>query len=124
MTRRIVRVFDTLEHVAHAAATEFVAVSHESVDARGRFVIALAGGSTPRRLYELLGDESLCDQVDWPKLEFFWGDERPVPPDHAESNFGMVKQALLNNVKVAARQIHRMPAERPDLDAAARDYQN
>lgn len=123
MTRRIVRIFDTLEHVAQAAATEFVATSHEAVDARGRFVVALAGGSTPRRLYELLGEETFRTQVDWAKVEFFWGDERPVPPDQADSNFGMAKQALLDDLTISSRQIHRMPADRTDLDAAARDYQ-
>lgn len=124
MTRRIVRVFDTPEHVAHAAATEFVAVSHEAIDARGRFAVALAGGSTPRRLYELLGEESFRGHVDWTRVEFFWGDERPVAPDHADSNFGMAKHALLDKLGLPAGQIHRMPADRPDLDAAARDYQN
>lgn len=123
MTRRIVRVFDTPEHVAQAAAAEFIAASHEAIDARGRFIVALAGGSTPRRLYELLGDDTHRAQVDWSKVEFFWGDERPVPPEHPDSNFGMAKRALLDKLDLPTRQIHRMPADRTDLDAAARDYQ-
>lgn len=123
MTRRVIRTFETPEHVAHAAAAEFIAISHEAIDARGRFVVPLAGGSTPKRLYELLGDETHRGQVDWARVEFFWGDERPVAPDHADSNFGMAKRALLDKLKLPDRQIHRMPADRPDLDAAARDYQ-
>ncbi len=124
MTRRIVRVFDSPEHVAQAAAAEFIAISHEAIDARGRFAVALAGGSTPRRLYELLGDEPFRAQVDRARVDFFWGDERPVTPDHKDSNFGMAKRALLDKLSLPARQIHRMPADRSDLAAAARDYQS
>lgn len=123
MSRRVIRTFETPEHVAHAAAAEFVAISHEAIDARGRFIVALAGGSTPKRLYELLGDEPFRGQVDWARVEFFWGDERPVAPDHADSNFGMAKRALLDKLQLPDRQIHRMPADRSDLEAAARDYQ-
>lgn len=123
MTRRVIRTFETPEHVAQAAAAEFIAISHEAIDARGRFVVALAGGSTPKRLYELLGDETHRGQADWARVEFFWGDERPVAPDHPDSNFGMAKRALLDKLNLPSKQIHRMPADRPDLDAAARDYQ-
>ena len=124
MSRRVIRTFEDPEHVAQAAATEFIALSHDAIDARGRFVVALAGGSTPKRLYELLGDEAHRGQVDWTRVEFFWGDERPVAPNHSDSNFGMAKRALLDKLNLPAAQIHRMPADRPDVDAAAREYQN
>jgi 6-phosphogluconolactonase len=124
MSNRVIRTFETPEHIAQAAAAEFVASSHDAVAARGRFTVALAGGSTPRRLYELLAEAPLRKQVNWAKVEIFWGDERPVPPDHADSNFGMARRALLDKLALPAKQIHRMPADRPDLDAAALDYED
>src|SRR5262249_5021609 len=91
--------------------------------ARGRFTVALAGGSTPRRLYQMLAEAPIRDQVDWSRVEVFWGDERAVPPDHADSNFRMASAALLSKVAIPPANLHRMQAERPDLDAAAREYQ-
>ena len=123
MTQRVIRTFETAEQVARASAAEFIATSHDAIDARGRFVVALAGGSTPRLLYELLAEDPLRSQVDWSCVHFFWGDERPVAPDHKDSNFGMAKRALLDKLALPEQQIHRMPADRTDLDAAARDYQ-
>jgi 6-phosphogluconolactonase len=119
----LIRTFETPEHVAQAAAEEFVALNHEAVAAHGRFTVALAGGSTPRRLYELLADAPFRSQADWSKVHLFWGDERPVPPEHADSNYGMARRALLDKLNLPPAQIHRMPADRPDLDAAARAYQ-
>ncbi|HKA16627.1 MAG TPA: 6-phosphogluconolactonase, partial [Myxococcota bacterium] len=78
------------------------------------------GGDTPRRMYERLAADTA---VDWPRVEFFWGDERPVPPDHPDSNFRMTRAALLDPLGVDPRRIHRIEAERPDLAAAARDYE-
>jgi len=84
------------------------------------FAIALAGGDTPRRTYERLAADA---SVDWPRVEFFWGDERAVPPDHPDSNFRMADRALLRPLGIDPRRIHRMAAERDDLAAAARDYE-
>lgn len=81
------------------------------------FAVALAGGSTPRRLYELLAHAPFRAGVRWDRLELFFGDERAVPPDHPDSNFGMVRRALLAHVTVYA---HPMPAETGDADAYAR----
>lgn len=78
------------------------------------FTIALSGGSTPKALYRSLAQSPL---IDWKKVELFFGDERPVPPDHADSNYRMVKEALLDHVKV---QAHRMPADTGDAAAYAR----
>jgi 6-phosphogluconolactonase len=75
------------------------------------FTIALAGGATPRRLYETLAREPFRTRVRWERLEFFFGDERAVAPDHSDSNFGMVSRALLSHVTV---RTHRMPAESGD----------
>jgi 6-phosphogluconolactonase len=110
--------------VAVAAADRFIALARQSIDERGIFRVALSGGSTPKRIYPLLAAKPRVGEVDWRRVEFFWGDERAVPPDHPESNFGVAYQMLLAalpNVRPGA--IHRMPAEAPDLDAAALAYE-
>ena len=113
---RLLEVADA-EELSRRAATEFVR------RARGRrFSVALAGGSTPRRLYQLLADAPYREQVDWTQVEFFFGDERMVPPDHVDSNFRMAHEALLVPLDLPDRQIHRMAGERDDLDAAAAEY--
>ena len=106
--------------VARSAAEVTAAALRSAIAERGIFAIALAGGDTPRRMYEQL---ALHKELDWGRVEFFWGDERSVPPDHPDSNFGMARAALLRPLGVESRQIHRMEGERSDLDAAARDYE-
>src|SRR5438034_5611470 len=123
MNQPTIRHFADAEAVSRAAAEEFVRGARDAVAARGMFTVAMAGGSTPRRLYQLLADAPFRSQVDWSKVQFFWGDERGVPPDHKDSNYRMANEALLQKLALPAGQIHRMPAERADRDAAARDYQ-
>ncbi len=123
MSAPIVRVFPDAEAVSRAAAEEFVRRAAEAIAARERFVVALSGGSTPKRLYELLAGPSLRSQVDWGRVEVFWGDERCVPPDNKDSNYHMAQEAMLSRLPIPPDRVHRMQAERPDLDAAARDYQ-
>lgn len=123
MSERVVRTFPDVEAVSEAAAREFVDRAREAVAARGRFTAALSGGSTPRRLYQLLAGPPLGDQVDWGRVEVFWGDERCVPPDDKDSNYRMAREALLDRVPIPPDHVHRMEAERPDRDAAARDYE-
>jgi 6-phosphogluconolactonase len=124
MGKPTIRQFTDAEQVSHAAAEEFIRLAREAIAVRGRFTVALAGGSTPRRLYQLLADTPYLERVNWPRVEFFWGDERTVPPDHKDSNFHMANEALLHKLPIAAANLHRMQAERPDPDAAARDYQH
>src|SRR5512140_2489985 len=73
--------------------------------------IALAGGSTPRVLYECLASPPWRERVDWNRIEWFWGDERAVPPDHPDSNYRMAREALLDSLGIAPARIHRMIAE-------------
>lgn len=120
--RTILR-FPDPEAVCHAAAEEFVRIAAASIADRGRFIFALSGGSTPKRLYELLAQPPYRDEVDWTRIEFFWGDERTVPPEHADSNYRMTREALLQPLGIAPEQIHRMVGESPDLDAAAQEYE-
>jgi len=120
--RATLRQFLDLEELSHAAAGEFCRIGRDAVAARGRCAVVLSGGSTPRRLYELLALEYRT-QLDWTCVEFFWGDERAVPPDHKASNFGMVRDALLEPLAISRDDVHRIAGERTDLDAAARDYE-
>lgn len=123
MTKRTIRRFRDAEHVSLAAAEEFVRLAHWAIAARGRFAVALSGGSTPRRLFQILAGPPFRGQVNWPKVEFFWGDERSVPPDHKDSNYRMASEAMLKSLGIAEAKIHRIQAERSDREAAAKDYQ-
>jgi len=108
--------------LSHQAAQLIVRLAAESVVTHGRFTIALSGGSTPRKSYNLLAGEPYRSQIDWALVEVFLGDERCVPADDTESNFRMAQETLLSKVPIAEKQIHRMPADQPDRHAAARDY--
>jgi 6-phosphogluconolactonase len=123
MLPRTIRTFANADSLDEEAAREFVDRAREAVAARGRFAVALSGGSTPRRLYQLLAAEPFRAQVDWEGVEMFWGDERCVPPDDSQSNYRMAREAMLAHLPIPAAHIHRMEAERADRDAAARDYE-
>jgi len=86
---------------------------------------ALAGGSTPRALYRLLADPAapFRGRMDWAALQFFWGDERHVPPDHPDSNYRMAREAMLDQVPAPAAHVHRIHAEEPDAARAAERYE-
>lgn len=124
MTTRILRTFADAEAVSQAAAVEFARSAAEAVQARGRFAVALSGGSTPRRLYQILAEPPYRTQIDWGKIQIFWGDERCVPPDHKDSNYRMAREAMLDRLPIPSEEIHRLEAERTDLAEAARAYQN
>jgi len=123
MTRPVIRTFPDAEAVSQAAAEEFVRCAGEAIAARDRFTVALSGGSTPKRLFQILAAAPFVSQVDWNHVEVFWGDERSVPPDHPDSNYRMAREALLARVPIPADQVHRIEAERSDREAAAREYQ-
>jgi 6-phosphogluconolactonase len=109
--------------LAYEAARRFARIAEEGVERSGRFTVALSGGSTPRRLYGLLAADASRWRIPWGKSHVFWGDERAVPPDHPDSNYGMARTALLNRVPIPASHVHRMQAEEADLDAAASRYE-
>jgi|GEM_PF-94613 ribose 5-phosphate isomerase A len=114
-------VFPTCEAASRAATHWFVQRARRAVSERGRFVVALSGGATPRRLYQLLAAPPARDEIPWDRAVVFFGDERLVPPDHPESNFNMASQTLLSHVPVAQENIHRVRTELPPAEAAA-DY--
>jgi 6-phosphogluconolactonase len=86
------------------------------------FRVAASGGNTPHFLYEALASSTFRSSIDWQRWHVFFGDERAVPPDDANSNYRLLVDSLLTKVSVPAEQVHRMEAERPDLDAAAAEY--
>ncbi|MDO8836848.1 MAG: 6-phosphogluconolactonase [Vicinamibacterales bacterium] len=119
-----VHVYPSRQELAHAAACVFVERSREAIGLRGRFAVALAGGSTPRELYRLLGDDdAFRGAVSWPDVQVFWGDERHVPPTHDDSNFRAAREALLDRVPIPRHQVHRIEAESPDAERAALAYE-
>jgi 6-phosphogluconolactonase len=120
---REVRVVEDLAAVAHAVAERWVALARETSAVRGRFTVALSGGSTPRALFQLLAREPFRSRIAWDRVELFWGDERCVPPDHADSNYRMAREHLLDAVPVPPVRVHRIEAERPDHPAVAAAYQ-
>lgn len=118
---RIERVADSAAAAARGAAL-FAACAARAIEERGQFVVALSGGSTPRALHACLVSDEWRPRVDWPYVEFCWGDERAVPPDDPQSNFGMARDTLLEPLEIAGERIHRMRGEAADLAAAAADY--
>ncbi|HSK77969.1 MAG TPA: 6-phosphogluconolactonase [Thermoanaerobaculia bacterium] len=117
-----VRVLDDTAALARAAAEEVVRAAVDAVRKSGRFTIALSGGSTPRALYRLLASDGFRDRLPWNAIHFFWGDERHVPPDHPESNFRMVREAMLDLVPVPPGNVHRIRAEE-EAERAAVEYE-
>src|ERR1700720_2418996 len=86
--------------------------------AKGRFRVALSGGSTPKALYSLLASEEFRDCFPWRQVSWFWGDERFVPYDHPESNYRMVREAMLSKAPVPSENIHPIPVDGPPAEAA------
>jgi len=115
---RQLRRFADLDALSRAAADELTQIAHAAIAARGRCHIALSGGSTPKRLFGLLAQRGAA-ALPWDHLELWWGDERTVPPDHADSNYGMTRAALLDPLGIAAAHVHRIAAETDPATAAA-----
>lgn len=104
--------------VAEAAGRLFIAAASDAVAARGRFAVALAGGSTPEALYRWLAAPERATQVDWQRVQVFFGDERCVPPDDPASNYGKAREALLSRIPLPAGNVHRVAGELPPEEAA------
>jgi len=105
--------------MSEAAAERMTSRIEMAIAQRGIAAISLTGGDTPDLLYEYLADDSRAwkRRIDWPRLHVFWGDEREVPPDHEQSNYGLAHRLLLQHVNVPETQIHRMRGELPASDA-------
>jgi 6-phosphogluconolactonase len=122
MPSRHLTVVANPEAVAHATLRLFVTAAEKAIEARGSFAVALAGGSTPQRLYQLLAKGPLTEPKQWPfdwsKVEIYFGDERCVPPDHAESNYRIAEEELLSKVPIPRQNIFRMRGEIKPNEAA------
>jgi 6-phosphogluconolactonase len=116
------RRLTTPQDLFQAAADEVIHAATDAVTQRGRFTIALSGGSTPRNLYTLIAANASVS-LPWAQMFFFWGDERHVPTDDADSNYRMAKEALLSKAPIPPANIFAVPAENPDASAAAETYE-
>ena len=119
---RDVRIFAAADMLMQAAAEIFVERAVAATVSRGRFAVALAGGSTPNALYQLLATDAFAHRIDWRRVEVYWGDERCVPPDDAASNYRSALEHLLGRVPLAKGNVHRIEGER-DPAAAAASYE-
>jgi 6-phosphogluconolactonase len=117
-----IRTLTTPQELFAAAAEEVVRAANEAVAQRGRFTIALAGGSTPKSLYNLLATNART-ALPWDRMFFFWGDERHVPPTDSDSNYRMADEAMLAKIPVPAANVFRMKTENPEAEAVAEDYE-
>jgi 6-phosphogluconolactonase len=112
-----VRVYPDPPAVARAAAEMIARTAAEAVDRNGAFSLVLSGGSTPKLLHNILSDpgQPYRSKIDWPKVEIYFGDERAVPPDHADSNYKMARETLLSKVPIPPQNVHRIRGEiKPD----------
>ncbi len=110
------------DQLAQACLTHWIGLSRKAIAARGEFYVALSGGSTPKRLYQLLARPEPQTQLDWSHTHLYFGDERAVPPEHPDSNFRMVREALLDHITLPARNVRRMQAEPVTIEQDAARY--
>ena len=115
-----IRIFKNVEKLSRGAARLFVEQAALSIAERGRFLVALNGGSTPTRLFEMLAT-SFRERIDWSKVHIFWGDERCVPPDDPGSSYGQARDVLLSHVPIPETNIHRVKGELGPAEASI-DY--
>src|SRR5688572_4984273 len=118
-----IEVAEHADALNHCVAEQFVRLTTEAVEARGRCAVALSGGSTPKSVYQLLAAPAFRTRVRWSDIHFFWGDERHVPPDHPDSNYRMAVEAMLSKVPVPPANVHRVRSELADGERAAREYE-
>lgn len=111
------------QEMAAAAAKEFARLAIEAVKERGRFTVALSGGSSPPMVYEYLLQDGLKQTIPWDKIDYFIGDERCVPDDSPENNFGVARRQLLSKVQAPAANEHPLVGQDKDPAAAALKYE-
>lgn len=116
------RLFVDLEALDLAAAQRWVQLVEAAIAARGKFHVALSGGSTPRALYRRLAHPEFAHRIAWDRVHIYFGDERAVPSNHADSNFRMAKEALFDHVPIPPTQIYRIEGERTDIHEAGTKY--
>lgn len=125
MARRekpLILVSPDLSSLTKMMANDFIDSAETAILERGRFAVALSGGSTPRPLYSLLASKEYRGRVDWPKVHLFWGDDRCVPPDSESSNYQLVRKTLLSGIDIPEANVHRMKTELTPAECAD-DYE-
>jgi 6-phosphogluconolactonase len=121
---REIRILSDGAAIARRAAQEFVQAAASAIREKGTFDVALAGGSTPKALYNLLAtDPSLRSQVPWDKIHLYFGDERHVGPEHPDSNFRMARESMISKVPLKPEQVTRIKGEYPDAEQGALEYE-
>ncbi|CAF4026879.1 unnamed protein product [Rotaria sp. Silwood1] len=115
MNEKKIEIFPTVEELNNFAAKEFARLSAESIAKRGQFTVALSGGSTPKKLFQLLSSDPFCSQIDWTRIHFFFGDERSVPITSEESNYRMANENLFEQLNIPNENVHRFLTEESNI---------
>lgn len=118
-----INCFPDVEGLIQAAARFIAGFAGECVADRGAFTLVLSGGSTPKPLYEILSSADYLDLMPWTETHIFWGDERCVPPDHPDSNYGMAHESLLKRIDIPSERVHRIRGEMKPPESAAAAYE-
>jgi len=119
----MIKIFPNSDELNFFAAEKFVEIANKAIEENERFTVALAGGSTPKSLYQLLSSNNFKDQIDWKRVFFFFGDERNVLPDDAESNYRMANENLFAPMKITGEYIFRWHTELKDAEKIAENYE-
>src|SRR5277367_1617270 len=119
-----IQIYPDAVALCRAAAEAFTKCADEAISAKGEFTVLLSGGSTPKGMFNLLASETAFkDSIAWEHIQFFWGDERHVPPEHGDSNYKMTLENLLSKVPVAKENVHRIMSEGTDATIVATKYE-
>ena len=111
------------ESLAHRSIELFVADAQKAIKARGAFYVAISGGHTPKRFFELLGEVPKAKSLPWNIIQLFWVDERIVQPDSQWSNYKLAADTFLAKVAIPQQNIHRIPTEHTDFEVGVRHYE-
>ena len=117
-------IFNTEEEVLNALAAYFIKVAQDSIAAKGKFSVALSGGSSPKKLYQLLASSAYSGEIDWEKVYFFFGDERNVPKDSPDSNYLMAKKALFDPLEISTLNIFPVDTSLAPAAAAQKYFED
>ncbi|HEX8564920.1 MAG TPA: 6-phosphogluconolactonase [Pyrinomonadaceae bacterium] len=116
-------ISENLQALSRAAAEIFVRIGGETIERNNRFTVALSGGSTPKLLFQILSSDEFRLRIDWTKTFFFFGDERHVEPNSAESNYRMANENLFKPLEIPAENVYRWRAEWQNAEEIALDYE-
>lgn len=123
LIEKMIKILDDDLHLNNFAAEKFVEIANQSIKKNNQFTVALAGGSTPKSLYQLLASEKFRDKIDWSKVYFFFGDERHVSPTDKDSNFKMANESFFESLKIDEKNIFRWQTESNEAEKIAADYE-